>query len=210
MNIPFSPPDISEREIESVVETLRSGWITTGPNKEIENKLRHMWGQTCCLSEFLNGSNGNDFTSSGNRAEGMKLLFNIYLYGELQRYLSCGRNACYSGYQQDHPEMDYIKVAEAITERTKVIIPVDLAGIVCDYETLYRVLEGKKSLFHANTKWLQKHFDRIIVMSDSAHGFGAIRDEKTFRVFSRFYLLLFSRNQKSDYSRKVDSYMEKC
>ena len=66
--------------------------------------------------------------------------------------------------QQDHPEMDYTKVAEAITERTKVIIPVDLAGIVCDYETLYRVLEGEKSLFHANTKnEFQKHFDRVIV-----------------------------------------------
>ena len=89
--------------------------------------------------------------------------------------------------QQDHPEMDYTKVAEAITERTKVIIPVDLAGIVCDYETLYRVLEGKKSLFHANTKnELQKHFDRIIVMADSAHGFGAVRVGKYSGCFADF------------------------
>ena len=83
--------------------------------------------------------------------------------------------------------MDYTKVAEAITERTKVIIPVDLAGIVCDYETLYRVLEGKKSLFHANTKnELQKHFDRIIVIADSAHGFGAVRDGKHSGRFADF------------------------
>ena len=89
--------------------------------------------------------------------------------------------------QHDHPEMDYTKVAEAITERTKVIIPVDLAGIVCDYETLYRVLEGKKSLFHANTKnELQKYFDRIIVMADSAHGFGAVRNRKRSGCFADF------------------------
>lgn len=90
-----------------------------------------------------------------------------------------------------------------IPRRRRVIIPVDLAGIVCDYETLYRVLEGEKRLFHANTKnEIQKHFDRVIVMADSAHGFGAVRDGKRFRVLCRFYLLLFPRSKKSDHGRR--------
>ena len=89
--------------------------------------------------------------------------------------------------------MDYAKVAEAITERTKVIIPVDLAGIVCDYETLYRVLEGKKSLFHANTKnELQKHFDRIIVMADSAHGLEQSETENVQGVLQILLATLFT------------------
>ena len=178
MNIPFSPPDISEREIESVVETLRSGWITTGPKtKKFEKQIAAYVGteRVVCL---------NSSTAAMEMTlrllgigPGDEVIVPAYNYtASCSVICHVGATPVMVDIQQDHPEMDYIKVAEAITERTKVIIPVDLAGIVCDYETLYRVLEGKKSLFHANTKnELQKHFDRIIVMSDSAHGCGAIR-----------------------------------
>ena len=178
MNIPFSPPDISEREIESVVETLRSGWITTGPKtKEFEKQIAAYVGteRVVCL---------NSSTAAMEMTlrllgigPGDEVIVPAYTYtASCSVICHVGATPVMVDIQQDHPEMDYAKVAEAITERTKVIIPVDLAGIVCDYETLYRVLEGKKSLFHANTKnELQKHFDRIIVMADSAHGFGAGR-----------------------------------
>ncbi len=189
MNIPFSPPDISEREIESVVETLRSGWITTGPKtKEFEKQIAAYVGtdRVVCL---------NSSTAAMEMTlrllgigPGDEVIVPAYTYtASCSVICHVGATPVMVDIQQDHPEMDYTKVAEAITERTKVIIPVDLAGIVCDYETLYRVLEGKKSLFHANTKnELQKHFDRIIVMADSAHGFGAVRDGKCSGCFADF------------------------
>lgn len=189
MNIPFSPPDISEREIESVVETLRSGWITTGPKtKEFEKQIAAYVGtdRAVCL---------NSSTAAMEMTlrllgigSGDEVIVPAYTYtASCSVICHVGATPVMVDIQQDHPEMDYTKVAEAITERTKVIIPVDLAGIVCDYETLYRVLEGKKSLFHANTKnELQKHFDRIIVMADSAHGFGAVRDGKRSGCFADF------------------------
>lgn len=189
MNIPFSPPDISEREIESVVETLRSGWITTGPKtKEFEKQIVAYVGteRVVCL---------NSSTAAMEMTlrllgigPGDEVIVPAYTYtASCSVICHVGATPVMVDIQQDHPEMDYAKVAEAITERTKVIIPVDLAGIVCDYETLYRVLEGKKSLFHANTKnELQKHFDRIIVMADSAHGFGAVRDGKRSGCFADF------------------------
>ena len=189
MNIPFSPPDISEREIESVVETLRSGWITTGPKtKEFEKQIAAYVGteRVVCL---------NSSTAAMEMTlrllgigPGDEVIVPAYTYtASCSVICHVGATPVMVDIQQDHPEMDYAKVAEAITERTKVIIPVDFAGIVCDYETLYRVLEGKKSLFHANTKnELQKHFDRIIVMADSAHGFGAVRDGKRSGCFADF------------------------
>lgn len=189
MNIPFSPPDISEREIESVVETLRSGWITTGPKtKEFEKQIAAYVGtdRAVCL---------NSSTAAMEMTlrllgigPGDEVIVPAYTYtASCSVICHVGATPVMVDIQQDHPEMDYAKVAEAITERTKVIIPVDLAGIVCDYETLYRVLEGEKRLFHANTKnEIQKHFDRVIVMADSAHGFGAVRDGKRSGCFADF------------------------
>lgn len=189
MNIPFSPPDISEREIESVVETLRSGWITTGPKtKEFEKQIAAYVGtdRVVCL---------NSSTAAMEMTlrllgigPGDEVIVPAYTYtASCSVICHVGATPVMVDIQQDHPEMDYAKVAEAITERTKVIIPVDLAGIVCDYEILYRVLEGKKSLFYANTKnEIQKHFDRVIVMADSAHGFGAVRDGKCSGCFADF------------------------
>ena len=139
MNIPFSPPDISEREIESVVETLRSGWITTGPKtKEFEKQIAAYVGteRVVCL---------NSSTAAMEMTlrllgigPGDEVIVPAYTYtASCSVICHVGATPVMVDIQQDHPEMDYAKVAEAITERTKVIIPVDLAGIVCDYETLY-------------------------------------------------------------------------
>ena len=154
MNIPFSPPDISEREIESVVETLRSGWITTGPKtKEFEKQIAAYVGteRVVCL---------NSSTAAMEMTlrllgigPGDEVIVPAYTYtASCSVICHVGATPVMVDIQQDHPEMDYAKVAEAITERTKVIIPVDLAGIVCDYETLYRVLEGNKELISCEYK----------------------------------------------------------
>ena len=134
MNIPFSPPDISEREIESVVETLRSGWITTGPKtKEFEKQIAAYVGtdRVVCL---------NSSTAAMEMTlrllgigPGDEVIVPAYTYtASCSVICHVGATPVMVDIQQDHPEMDYTKVAEAITERTKVIIPVDLAGNVSD------------------------------------------------------------------------------
>ena len=142
MKIPFSPPDISEREIESVVETLRSGWITTGPKtKEFEKQIAEYVGteKAVCL---------NSSTAAMEMTlrllgvgPGDEVIVPAYTYtASCSVICHVGATPVMVDIQPDHPELDYEQVAEAITEKTKVIIPVDLAGIVCDYKTLYHVL----------------------------------------------------------------------
>lgn len=189
MKIPFSPPDISEREIESVVETLRSGWITTGPKtKEFEKQIAEYVGtkRAVCL---------NSSTAAMEMTlrllgigPGDEVIVPAYTYtASCSVICHVGATPVMVDIQKDHPELDYEKVADAITEKTKVIIPVDLAGILCDYDTLYSVLEQKRSLFQRNTEnEIQKKFDRIIVMADSAHGFGAVREGKRSGCFADF------------------------
>ena len=189
MKIPFSPPDISEREIESVVETLRSGWITTGPKtKEFEKQIAEYVGteKAVCL---------NSSTAAMEMTlrllgvgPGDEVIVPAYTYtASCSVICHVGATPVMVDIQPDHPELDYEQVAEAITEKTKVIIPVDLAGIVCDYKTLYHVLEQKKELFHSDMRnEIQRHFERIIVMADSAHGFGAQRDGKRSGCFADF------------------------
>lgn len=189
MKIPFSPPDISEREIESVVETLRSGWITTGPKtKEFEKKIAEYVGadRAVCL---------NSSTAAMEMTlrllgigSGDEVIVPAYTYtASCSVICHVGATPVMVDIQKDHPELDYEKVAGAITEKTKVIIPVDLAGILCDYDKLYSVLEQKKSLFQRNAEnEIQKKFDRIIVMADSAHGFGAVKNGKRSGLFADF------------------------
>lgn len=189
MKIPFSPPDISEREIESVVETLRSGWITTGPKtKEFEKQIAEYVGteKAVCL---------NSSTAAMEMTlrllgvgPGDEVIVPAYTYtASCSVICHVGATPVMVDIQPDHPELDYEQVAEAITEKTKVIIPVDLAGIVCDYKTLYHVLEQKRELFHSDMRnEIQRHFERIIVMADSAHGFGAQRDGKRSGCFADF------------------------
>ncbi|CAI8872278.1 DegT/DnrJ/EryC1/StrS family aminotransferase [Priestia megaterium] len=175
-NISFSPPNITDAEIEEVIRTLKSGWITTGPKtKEFERQIAKYIGtnKAVCL---------NSATSA------MELTLRILGVGPGDEVITSAYTYTATASIIDHIgakiilvdtapgsfEMDYLKLADAITENTKAIIPVDLAGKMCDYETLFKVVESKKELFRASNE-LQKIFNRVIVMADAAHAFGAER-----------------------------------
>ena len=174
MKIPFSPPDITEAEIEQVAEALRSGWITTGPKtKELEREVADLCGtnRAVCLN------------SQTACAEMTLRLLGIHEGDEVitcaYTYTASASVVCHVGAklvlidtQEDSLEMDYNKLAEAITEKTKVIIPVDLGGVPCDYDRIFSIVEEKKKLFHPANK-LQEAIGRVIVMADAAHAFGA-------------------------------------
>ncbi len=173
-NIPFSPPDLSQAEIDAVVEVLKSGWITTGPKtKEFEKKIAKwcntevavcLSSQTACAEmtlRILGVGPGDEvivpaytYTASASV---------IYHVGATPVIIDCKENSY---------EMDYSKLSRAITEKTKVIIPVDLAGVMCDYDKIFEIVESKKDIFVPNSP-LQDAFGRIIVMADAAHAFGA-------------------------------------
>lgn len=176
MGIPFSPPDISEAEIERVAEALRSGWITTGPQtKEFEKRIAQYCGtrKAACL---------NSATAA------MELTLRILGVGEgdevivpAYTYTATASVVCHVGAKlvmvdtaKDSFEMDYENLEAAISEKTKVIIPVDLAGVLCDYKKLFEIVEKKKTLFQPKNE-TQKAFGRAIVMADAAHAFGAFR-----------------------------------
>lgn len=175
-SIPFSPPDITENEIEAVAETLRSGWITTGPKtKEFEKKV----------AGFLGTSKS---VALGSCTSALEMTLRILGIGEgdeviVPAYTYTASAACVAHVGakivmvDTSPEsflIDPDKIAEAITERTKAVIPVDIAGKMCDYENIFKVVESKKHLFKPENK-IQKLFNRVIVVSDSAHGFGSSR-----------------------------------
>ena len=173
-NIPFSPPDMSEAEIQEVAEALRSGWITTGPKtKEFERQIAAYCGtdKAVCL---------NSATAC------MEMILHVLGVGPGDEVITCAYTytatasvTCHVGAKvvmvDTAPgsfEMDYSKLADAITERTKLIIPVDLAGVVCDYEKVFAAVESKKHLFQAAND-IQKAFGRVVVLADAAHAFGA-------------------------------------
>lgn len=173
-NIPFSPPDMGEEEVHLASEAIQSGWITTGPKTKEFERLLAMCCQTnrvVCL---------NSATASMEMAlhllgvgPGDEIIVPAYTYtasASVTQHVGCKLVLVDS--QPNCVEMDYDRMADAITERTKVIIPVDLGGIVCDYDRIYEIVEAKKSLFHANNE-LQKAFGRIVVLADAAHAFGA-------------------------------------
>lgn len=173
-NIPFSPPDITEVEIEQVAEVLRSGWITTGAKtKLLEKRIADYVGasRAVCL---------NSATAAMEMTlrvlgigEGDEVITSAYTYTASAAVIHhVGAKIILVDTQPDSFEMDYDKVAETLSPRTKMIIPVDIGGKMCDYEKLFSILETKKELFYANSE-LQRVFDRPLVMADSAHGFGA-------------------------------------
>ena len=174
MKIPFSPPDITEAEVEQVAEALRSGWITTGPKtKELEiqvadlcrvNRAVCLSSQTACAETTLRVL---------GVGEGDEVIVPAYTYtASASVVYHVGAKIVLADVQEDSLEMDYDKLAEAITEKTKVIIPVDLGGVPCDYDKIFSIVEAKKSLFHPVNK-LQEAIGRVIVMTDAAHAFGA-------------------------------------
>lgn len=176
-NIMFSPPDISQREIDLVEEVLRSGWITTGKKtKEFENKLSEYCGteKTACL---------NSATAALELAlrlmgigEGDEVIVPAYTYtASASPVIHVGATLVLVDVIKDTYELDYRQVAEKINERTKAIIPVDIAGIPMDYKHLYEIVEEKKHLFSPKNE-LQSSMGRVAVIADSAHGLGAVRD----------------------------------
>ena len=172
--IPFSPPDISELEIEQVAEALKSGWITTGPKtKELERRVAAFCGveRAVCL---------NSQTACAEMAlrvlgvgEGDEVITSAYTYTASASVIChVGAKPILIDTQKDGFEMDYEQLEKAINERTKAIIPVDLGGIPCDYEKLFAIVERKKSLFRAKSN-IQKAIGRVAIMADTAHAFGA-------------------------------------
>lgn len=176
MNISFSPPDLTELEINEVAEALKSGWITTGPRtKELEREVADFCGteRAVCL---------NSQTACAEMAlrlmgikEGDEVITSAYTYTASASVIyHVGAKIVLVDIQDESLEMDYDKLEEAITERTKAIIPVDLGGIPCDYDRIYEIVERKKHLFKPSSK-MQQAIGRIAVMADTAHSFGAVR-----------------------------------
>ena len=176
MNIPFSPPDITEAEINEVAQALRSGWITTGPRtKELERQVAAFCGteravclnsQTACAEMALH--------VLGVKA-GDEVITSVYTYTASASVIChVGATPVLVDTQSDCLEMDYDKLEAAITEKTKAIIPVDLGGIPCDYDRIYEIVERKRHLFRPESE-AQKALGRIAVMADTAHSFGAMR-----------------------------------
>ena len=172
--IPFSPPDISELEINEVAEALRSGWITTGPRtKQLEKYIAEWIGtekcgclnsQTACAEMALHvmGIGAGD-----------EVITCTYTYTASASVIAhVGAKIVLIDTQKDSFEMDYDALEAAINENTKAIIPVDLAGIPCDYDRLFEIVERKKHLFKPNNE-IQSALGRIAIMADTAHAFGA-------------------------------------
>ena len=184
-NIPFSPPDISELEIAEVAEALRSGWITTGPRtKELERRLAEYChtSRAVCLNSATAAEELN-FRISGI-GDGDEVIVPSYTYtASASAAIHCGAKVIFVDSQKDSTEMDYDKVAEVITEKTKAVVAVDLGGIICDYDKLYAAVESKKHLFRAKEgdslgARIQQSIGRVIVFADCAHALGASRNGK--------------------------------
>lgn len=179
-NIPFSPPDISEEEIREVTEALRSGWITTGPKtKEFERQIAAYCqaNRAVCL---------NSQTACAEMAlrvlgigEGDEVIVPAYTYtASASVVCHVGAKLVFVDVQKDSLQMDYDRLGAAINERTKVIIPVDLGGVPCDYERIFDIVEKKKPLFRPAND-IQRAMGRISVNADTAHAFGAQWHGKT-------------------------------
>lgn len=180
MKIPFSPPDIGEAEIEEVVAALRSGWITTGPKtKELERQV----AQFCHTSKAV---------CLNSATAALELTLHQLGIGPGDEVITCAYTytasasvVCHVGAklvlvdcQKDGYQMDYDALEAAITEKTKAVIPVDIAGVICDYDRIFEIVEKKKALFTPSDNKIQQALGRVAVVADAAHAFGARRHGK--------------------------------
>lgn len=179
MNIPFSPPDIGDEEIKEVVDTLKSGWITTGPKTKLFEKQIGVFcrtGKAVCL---------NSATACMETTlrilgvgPGDEVITTAYTYTATASVVChVGARLVLVDTAPDSYQMDYDKLEAAVTERTKVIIPVELGGVICDYDRLFDIVEKKRALFSPSNK-IQEKIGRVVLMADAAHGFGASRKGK--------------------------------
>lgn len=183
--IPFSPPDISDKEINEVKRALKSGWITTGPRtKELEKRLAEFChtSRVVCLNSATAAEELN-FRVCGI-GEGDEVIVPAYTYtASASAAIHCDAKVIFVDSQKDNCEMDYDKVAAAITERTKAVVAVDLGGIIADYDKLYAAVESKRALFRAKQgdslgARIQQSIGRVLVFADCAHALGASRHGK--------------------------------
>ncbi len=174
--VQFSPPDIGQEEIYEVMETLSSGWITTGPRTKLfENKIAEycnvnravcLNSATACLELILRVL---------GIGEGDEVITSAYTYtASASPVCHVGAKLVLVDTAENGFEMDYVKLEKAISKRTKVIIPVDIAGVMCDYQRIFEIVERNKDVFEAKNN-LQEAFGRIVVVADAAHSFGAER-----------------------------------
>ena len=179
MNIPFSPPDITELEIEEVVDTLKSGWITTGPKtKKFEKQI----AEYCHTSKAVCLNSATACSEMALRVLGIgpgdEVITTAYTYTASASVIChVGATVVLVDTQKDSYEMDYEALEEKITEKTKAIIPVDLGGVICDYDRIFEIVNRKKDVFEPKTE-LQKKIGRVAVVADGAHAIGAVRDGK--------------------------------
>ena len=182
--IPFSPPDITELEEREVIDTLRSGWITTGPKTKLLEKR---------LAEFCNTSKVvclNSATAAEELnlricgiGESDEVIVPAYTYTATASAVAhCGSKIIFVDCQNDSPEMDYEKVAAAITSKTKAIIAVDIGGVISDYDKLIKIAEEKRHLFNPKNgtdlgSRIQQSIGRILVFADAAHSLGARKND---------------------------------
>ena len=173
-NIPFSPPDMSEAEAKLASEAILSGWITTGPKtKEFEKKIAAYVGtnKAVCLNSATAAMEmALRLIGVGPEDEVIVPAYTYTATASVTQHVGC--KVVMVDSQKDNVEMDYDKLAEAITEHTKVICPVDLGGVMCDFDKIFAVIESKKHLFRPGNE-IQKRIGRIIIAADDAHAFGA-------------------------------------
>jgi len=179
MKIPFSPPDMSQLEIDEVIDTLKSGWITTGPKtKLLEQKI----------AEYCNTSKAvclNSATAAMEMTlrllgigEGDEVITSAYTYSASASVIyHVGAKIVLVDTGKDSFHIDYEQLEQAITEKTKIIIPVDIAGVMCDYDKIFEIVIRKQNLFNPSNE-LQKAIGRVIVLADAAHSFGATYKDK--------------------------------
>lgn len=185
--IPFSPPDISELEIQEVCEALRSGWITTGPRtKKLEQEL----AQYCHTDKMVCLNSATAAEELNLRVLGIgpgdEVLVPAYTYtASASAAIHTGATVRFIDCQENSLEMDYDRMEAAITEKTKAVIPVDLGGIPCDYDRIYEAVERKKDLFRPNSE-IQKAMGRIAVVADCAHALGAEKNGKMTGALADF------------------------
>lgn len=192
MNIPFSPPDITDKEIELVSDALRSGWITTGPKtKEFEKELAAYAGtdKAVCLNS---ATAAMEMTLRAlGIGEGDEVIVPAYTYtATCSVVCHVGATPVIADIAATGHEMDYEALDPLITERTKAIMPVDLAGILCDYEKIAACAERNRDKFRARNE-IQRGFERLIIVADCAHGFGAEKDGRRAGQFADFTCFSF-------------------
>ena len=191
-NIQFSPPDMTFQETKEVIKTLKSGWITTGPKTKLfENKIANYIGlnKAVCLNSWTAamettlrilgiGPGDEVITSSYTYTASASIIHHV------------GAKIILVDIKPDTFEMDYDKVEKEINKNTKAIIPIDIAGIICDYDKLYEIVNKKKDIFKPNNA-RQKAIGRVAILADAAHSFGAIKNGKISGNFADFTCFSF-------------------